>query len=199
SLRLVGNQEIRICFVNWRKIAYTHNAQRGDSERYRLWVLKKSLNGTPFHLRACAAGFLIFVRLSCGGQNRCCRATGEAHQSHDVLSYRCQEELLAHEPESPQSQAPQSDLILQFGEQGFHLLSLPLCFGELWRVDQLPRTLSDWFVLVDDKAPEGSTGALWPERARATLFGCSDVVEGSIAINSATVVEELASRTDITI
>jgi hypothetical protein len=95
-------------------------------------VLKKSLNDeTPFHLPACVAGFLVFVRLSCGGRNRCCRPTEEAHQSLGVLSYRCQEELLAHEPESPQSQAPQSDLILQFGEQGFHLLSLPLCYGEL--------------------------------------------------------------------
>src|SRR5438874_6625865 len=168
-------------------------------ERKRLWVLKKSLNGTPFHRRACVAGFLVSVRLSCGGQNRCCRPTEEAHQSLDVLSYRCQEELLAHEPKSPQAQAPQSDLILQFREQGFHLLSLPLCFGELWRVDQLPRTLSGWFVLVDDEAPEGSAGALCSKRARATLFACSDVVEGSIAINSATVVEELASRTDITI
>jgi hypothetical protein len=34
---------------------------------------------------------------------------------------------------------------------------LPLCFGELGRVDQFPRTLSSWFVLVDDKAPVGST------------------------------------------
>ena len=30
-------------------------------------------------------------------------------------------------------------------------------------------------------------------------FACPDVVEGSIAINSATVVEELASRTDVAI
>src|SRR5580692_8551171 len=114
-------------------------------------MLKKSLNRTPFHLRACR-GFLVSVRLSGGRQNRYCRVTQEADQSLDVLSYRCQEELLAHEPESPQTQAPQSDLILQFREQGFHLLSLPLCFGELFRVDQLPRTLSSWFVLVDDKA-----------------------------------------------
>jgi len=97
-------------------------------------------------------GFLVSVRLSGGRQNRGCRLTEEAHQSLDVLSYRCQEELLAHEPESPQAQAPQSDLMLQFREQGFHLLSLPLCFGELWRVDQLPRPLSGWFILVDDKA-----------------------------------------------
>jgi hypothetical protein len=126
-------------------------------------VLKKSLNGTPFHLRASLAGFLVSVRLSGGRQNRCCRLTEEAHQSLDVLSYRCQEELLAYESESPQTQAPQSDLILQFREQGFPLLSLPLGFGELWRVDQFPRTLSGWFVLVDDQTPEGSTGALWPE------------------------------------
>jgi hypothetical protein len=125
--------------------------------------------------------------------------TEEAHQSLDVLSYRCQEELLAHESKSPQAQAPQSYLILQFREQGFHLLSLPLCFGELWRVDQLPRTLSGWFVLVDDETPEGSTGALWPERARATLFACPDVVEGSIAINSATVVQGLTGGADIAI
>src|SRR6266513_109402 len=135
-------------------------------------------------------------QLSGGFHSRCRRLAEEPHQSLDVLSYRCQEELLAHEPESPQSQAPQSDLILQFGEQGFHLLSLPLCFGELRRVDQLPRTLSGWFVLVDDEAPEGSTGALCSKRARATLFACSDVVEGSIAINSATVVEELAGGAD---
>jgi hypothetical protein len=56
--------------------------------------------------------------------------TEEAHQSLEVLSYGCQEELLAHELESSQTQAPQSDLIFQFREQGFHLLSLPLCFGE---------------------------------------------------------------------
>jgi len=76
---------------------------------------------------------------------------------------------------------------------------LPLCSGELLRVDQLPRTLSGGFVLVDDKTPEGSTGALWSERARATLLACPDVVEGSIAVNSATVVEELASRTEVAI
>jgi len=68
---------------------YIQDLTRSDFECNRLWVLKKSLNGTPFHLRACAAGFLIFVRLSCGGQNRCCRLTEEAHQSLDVLSYRC--------------------------------------------------------------------------------------------------------------
>ena len=49
------------------------------------------------------------------------------------------------------------------------------------------------------KTPEGSTGALSPEQARATLFACPDVVEGPIVKNSATVVEELAGRADIAI
>jgi len=123
----------------------------------------------------------------------------EPYQSLDVLSYRCQEELLAHESESPQTQAPQSDLILQFREQGFHFLSLPLCFGEFRRVDQLPRTLSGWFVLVDDKSPEGSTGALWPERARATLFACPDVVVSAVPMNPTAVIQGLTGGADIAI
>src|SRR5689334_21385853 len=92
-------------------------------------------------------------RLSGGRSNRCFGLAEEAHQSLEVLSCRCQEELLAHKPESPQTQAPQSDLIFQFREQGFHFLSLPLCLGELWRVYQLPRTLPGGFILVDDQAP----------------------------------------------
>ncbi|HET6178227.1 MAG TPA: hypothetical protein VFE61_14930, partial [Candidatus Sulfotelmatobacter sp.] len=125
--------------------------------------------------------------------------TEEAHQSLEVLSYRCQEELLAHEPDSPQTQAPQSDLIFQFREQGFHLLSLPLCFGELGRIDQLPCTLPGGFILVDDQAPEGSAGALWSEPARATLFTCPHGVEGAVPINPSSVIEYLAGGTDIAI
>ena len=92
-----------------RNIAITRKTL---NERNGLWVLKKSLNRTPFHLRAGRRRSLISVRLSGSRQDRCCRLTEEAHQSFDVLSYRCQEELLAHEPESPQTQAPQSDQIL---------------------------------------------------------------------------------------
>jgi hypothetical protein len=150
-------------------------------------------------VRIAAIQYSVPLQLSGGFRSRCYWPAEEPHQSFDVLGHRCQEELLPHEPQSAQTQAPQSDLILQFREQGFHLLSLPLCFGELWRIDQLSRTLSGWFVLVDDEASEGSAGALWSKRARATLFACPDVVEGSIAINSATVVEELASRTDVAI
>ena len=64
------------------------------------WVLKKSFNGTVFIWEHAVAGFFVSVRLSGGRHNRCCRLTEEAYQSFDVLSYRCQEELLAHEPES---------------------------------------------------------------------------------------------------
>src|SRR5438874_7047409 len=141
-----------------------------DSCRNIPWVLKKSRDGEGTLPLIPAIQCSIPLQLSGTFRSSCCRSTEEPHQSFDVLGHRCQEELLAHELQSAQAQAPQSDLILQFREQGFHLLSLPLCLGELWRVNQLPRTLSGWFVLVDDKAPEGSTGALWSKRAWATFF-----------------------------
>jgi hypothetical protein len=47
--------------------------------------------------------------------------------------------------------ANDTDLILEFREQGFHLLSLPLCLGELGRVRQLPCALPGWFLHVDGK------------------------------------------------
>ena len=67
--------------------------------------------------------------------SRCCRLAEEPHEPLDVLGHGCQEELLPHEPQSAQAQATQSDLILEFREQGFHFLSLALCARELWRVD----------------------------------------------------------------
>jgi hypothetical protein len=45
-----------------------------------------------------------------------------------------QQELLPHELQSPQAQATQPDLILEFCEQGFYFFPLPLCLGELRRV-----------------------------------------------------------------
>jgi len=75
---------------------------------------------------------------------------------------RCrQKELLALKLQSPQAHAAQSDLILEFSEQGFNFLFLSLCLGELGRIHQLPCALSRRFVLVDNKGTEGSTGALW--------------------------------------
>jgi hypothetical protein len=59
----------------------------------------------------------------------------EADQSLDVLGSRRQEELLPNKLSSPQAQATKSDLILEFREQGFHLLSFSLRVGKLRRVD----------------------------------------------------------------
>ena len=66
----------------------------------------------------------------------------------------------SRELQSPQAQATQSDLILEFYEQSLHFLSLPLCFGELGRVGQLPGALPGWFLHVDGKKAERSGGAL---------------------------------------
>jgi hypothetical protein len=84
----------------------------------------------------------------------------EPHESLDVLGRRCQEELLPHKLQSPQAQAAQPDLILEFREQGVHLLSLSLCMGELWRVRQLPCALPGRFIHVDGKKTKRSAGAL---------------------------------------
>jgi len=68
-----------------------------------------------------AVEFFLPPQLSGSFQGRCCQLPEEPHESLDVLGHRCQEELLPHEPQSPQAQAMQSDLVLQFREQGFHL------------------------------------------------------------------------------
>ena len=128
-----------------------------------------------------------------------CGSTEEADQSLDVLCSGCQEELLSHELQSPQAQATQSDLILQFRKQRLDFLSLSLCLGKLWRVRQLPRALPRWFALMDDQASESRTRALRPERARATPFAGPDVCPGVIAMTLAAVVQGLTGRADIAI
>ena len=100
------------------------------------------------------------------------------------LRSRCQEELLPHELQSPRAQAAQPDLILEFREQCFHFLSLPLCLRELWRVRQLPCTLARWFVQMDDKAAEGGAGALRSLRACPTAFAGPDISGGAVAMSS---------------
>jgi hypothetical protein len=87
-----------------------------------------------------AAEFLISRQLRGGIHSGRCRLAEEPHQSLDVLGRRRQEESLSHELQSAQAQATQPDQILQFREQGFYLLSLPLGMGELGRVHQLPCT-----------------------------------------------------------
>jgi len=78
---------------------------------------------------------LFSVRLRGSWQNRRCWLAEEPYESLDVLSRRCQEELLAYELQSAQTQSAQSDLILEFREQGFYFLPFPLCLGKLRRVD----------------------------------------------------------------
>src|SRR6478672_3279622 len=165
----------------------------------RLWVLKNSVTRRPLGSGDSCGELFFSSRLSSDLQSRCYRLTEEAHQSLDVLCHRCQEELLAHELQSAQAQAAQSNLILEFREQGFHLFPFPLCLRKLGRVRQLPRPLSGWFVLVDDQSSEGSAGALWSERARAALFACPDVVEGAIPIHAPPIVERLTGGADIAI
>src|SRR6266853_1373746 len=99
----------------------------------------------------------------------------------------------------PWLQATQSDLILQFREQGFHFFPLPLCQRKLWRVRQVPRALPGGFVLVDNKTPKGGTGAVWSLRASPTTFAGSDVGVGTVPMTSAAVVQWLACVTDITV
>jgi hypothetical protein len=73
----------------------------------------------------------FFSQLTGDCRSWCDGLTEEAHESLDVLCRRCQEELLPNELQSPQAQATQPDLVLEFSKQGFHLLSLPLCLGKL--------------------------------------------------------------------
>src|ERR1700680_1219284 len=89
-----------------------------------------------------AIEFFLSPRVSGNFHSRCCRSTEEPHKPLDVLGHGCREELLPHEPQSAQAQATQSELILEFREQGFHLLSFPLYLRELWRVDQLASALA---------------------------------------------------------
>jgi hypothetical protein len=138
-----------------------------------------------FHLRACRRRFSCLVRLGGGRQNRCGRLTEEANQSLDVLSYRSQKELLAHKLQSSQTQATQSDLILQLREQGFHLLSLSLCLRELRRLRQLPCALSYGLMDVNGEILVSSSRALGflqasPAAFRATGQSCRKWVKWSI-------------------
>jgi len=125
-----------------------------------MWLLKKSVIGISFGCDHCGCRVSPLASLSGGWQNRSCRLAEEAHESLDVLRYRCQEELLPHELQSPQPQAAQTDLMLEFREQRFHLLSLPLCLGKLGRVRQLPCPLPGCFIHVDGKKAKRSAGAL---------------------------------------
>ena len=61
-----------------------------------------------------AVEFFLSPQLSASFHSRCCLLAEEPHEPLNVLGRRCEEELLANELQSPQAQATQSDLILEF-------------------------------------------------------------------------------------
>jgi len=61
------------------------------------------------------------------------RGPGRAFQ---VLRRRCEEELLSHIPEPPQSHVPQTQALLKFREQRFDLAPEALGAGISWRAGQ---------------------------------------------------------------
>ena len=150
-----------------------------DDELLSLWANRNTLvpeavialDGERFGSDDCG-GLSVFFSPQLRGSfdSKCCRSAEEAHQSLDVLRHRCQEELLPYELQSAQAQATQSDLILEFREQGFHLFSFPLCLGKLWRVRQLPSALPGGFVHVDGKKAKRPAGALRFERTGTALL-----------------------------
>jgi hypothetical protein len=109
----------------------------------------------------CVGRVLLFsVWLRGSWQNRRGWVAEKAHESLDVLSRRCQEELLPHKLQSAQAQATQSDLILEFREQGFYFFPLPLCLRKLWRVGQFACPLPNRLMHVNGKTAEGCARAL---------------------------------------
>src|SRR5437879_13642248 len=93
---------------------------------------------------------------------------------------RCQEELLANKLHSTQAQATKSDLILEFCEQRFHLLSLPLCVREARRVCQVSRALPGGLMDVNGKILQRRAGALRSTRARPTTFAGPEADVGTL-------------------
>jgi hypothetical protein len=123
----------------------------------------------------------------------------EPHQSLDVLRSRGQEELLPHELQSPQAQATQTNLMLEFREQGFYFFSLPLRVSELRRVGQLASTLSGQLIHVDSQIFISSTRASCFLRAGSATFGAANVSVSTIANIQPNVVELFPSRTAIAV
>ena len=107
--------------------------------------------GQPTTFTAASVSLPSFfpVQLSVRWKNARHRLAEEPHESLDVLGYGGQEELLADEPQSPQAQATQSNLILEFRKQGLNFLWLALCLGELGRAGEFACALSCWLMYVD--------------------------------------------------
>jgi hypothetical protein len=118
-----------------QKASQASGSARLVNERNRLWLLKKSVIGVcaSLHYR-CNRVFLSPPLSGSFPSSRFYWLAEEAHEPLNILRRCGQQELFPHELQSPQTQATQSDLILQFREQGFYFLPLPLCLGKLRRV-----------------------------------------------------------------
>jgi len=79
-------------------------------------VLKEYFNKTSFPLRTYPAEFFFLQSSKRNWQNSSSGCAEETHQVLEVLPSRGQVELFPHELESPQAQATQTDVILQFGK-----------------------------------------------------------------------------------
>jgi len=77
-------------------------------------VLKKYSNETSFRCERTLPSFSSLSSLSGHLQNRSSGRAEEPHQALELLRGCGQEELFPHELESPQAQATQTDVILQF-------------------------------------------------------------------------------------
>jgi hypothetical protein len=98
-------------------------------------------------------------------------------------------EIASERTHPTQTQATESDLVLEFSKQ-----RPPLSF-----VDAAPPSAPDpgtspsWLTHVDGKKPERSTGAPRFLRARATFLAGSDIGKGAVPIIPATIVELLTA------
>ena len=123
----------------------------------------------------------------------------EPDQSFDVLGGRCEEELLTNELHSAQTQPTKSDLVLEFREQRFYLLSLPLCVREARRVYQVSRALPGRLMHVDGKILQRRGCALRFLRARPTPLAGPDIDVGTVPSIVSAVVEWLACGTEVAV
>src|ERR1039457_4872754 len=146
-----------------------------------------------------AIEFFVSPPLSGSFHSRGYRLAEDPHSPLDVLGHGRQEELLPHELQSAQAQATQSDLILQFREQGFHLLSFPLCLRKLWCVDQLASALPGRLIHMNGEILISPTGALRFLRTRPTTFAAPDIGVSAVANIQADIVELFPRRTAIAI
>ena len=139
----------------------------------------KESRGESLFLRRVPAErlFSFFLQLDGSWQNR---LTEEPQQSLEILCRCCQEELLAHELQSPQAQATQPDLVLQFRDKAstLFLCRWALANSGLFTNSRTRCRAVSCGMLSERKA------ALGREGARATLFDCLDIVEGTMAIHS---------------